>query len=194
MTGEPLPRPGEAPCVWVRGVAVPASFPYLSVLLQGRPRHGWDDFARRHPPMEIGKRAKLFAPYDALDGYSAHVREKNALYVDRIDPDEEEKAEMNRRLLILRDLTANRRLAKKNRVEVTVRYFVPCGDPHSFSYGVQGQYRDVRGIVRRVDAEERALIVGETAVPFDAILRMWAADESLFLEKEALAPPGEGMI
>ena len=195
MTAQLSPRPREeGACVFVHGVAVPVQFPYLSVLLQGRPRHGWDDFARRHPPMEREKRAKLFAPYDALDGYSAHVREKNVSYVNRIEPDEEEKAELNRRLLILRGLTANRRLARKNRVLVTVTYYVSCGDPHCFSYGAQGQYREATGVAWRVDAEEkRALTVGDTVVPLDDILSVTAADESVF-RQEALAPTGEEML
>ena len=38
---------------------VPVSFPYLRVLMQGRPEHGKED--PKHPPMERGHRAKIFA-------------------------------------------------------------------------------------------------------------------------------------
>ena len=52
------------------------SFPYLRVLLQGRPSHGEDP---KHPPMDRGHRAKIFAPFDALDGFSSEIREKDRL-------------------------------------------------------------------------------------------------------------------
>lgn len=184
MTQTPAGPGKGSPRVLFRGVAVPDQFPYLSVLLQGRPRHGWDDFALRHPQMERGKRAKLFAPYDALDGYSAHVKEKNILYTGRIVLDEEERAELNRRLSILRDLSRTSRLAKANRVRVTVRFYVPCADPYSFSYQALGRYEEVSGLVRRLDAEEkRALIVDDRAIPFDDILSVTAEDESVFARR-----------
>ena len=57
---------------------VPVSFPYLRVLMQGRPEHGKED--PKHPPMERGHRAKIFAPFDALDGFSAEIKKKDRLF------------------------------------------------------------------------------------------------------------------
>ena len=49
---------------------LPPDFKYLDVLLQGRPRHERDDrFSIRHPRMDPAKRAKIFAPFDALRGF-----------------------------------------------------------------------------------------------------------------------------
>ena len=46
---------------------MPASFHYRSLFLQGRPRHEkYDEFWRKHPPMDHVHRAKIFAPFDAL--------------------------------------------------------------------------------------------------------------------------------
>ena len=59
------------------GRLVSLRFPYLQALFQQRPRHRMDEFEFRHPPMEREKRAKIFAPYDALDGYSDSVKKKN---------------------------------------------------------------------------------------------------------------------
>ena len=56
---------------------VPLSFPYLRVLMQGRPEHREDP---KHPPMDRGHRAKIFAPFDALDGFSAEIRKKDHLF------------------------------------------------------------------------------------------------------------------
>ena len=57
------------------GFLVPVDFPYLNALLLGRPRHTMDDFSFRHPQMDQGKRAKVFAPFDALDGYGESISE-----------------------------------------------------------------------------------------------------------------------
>ena len=57
---------------------VPLSFPYLRVLMQGKPEHREGD--PKHPPMERGHRAKIFAPFDALDGFSAEIKKKDRLF------------------------------------------------------------------------------------------------------------------
>ncbi len=51
---------------------VDLSFPYLQVLMQGKPQHGEDYL--KHPPMDLIHRAKIFAPFDALQGYSEKIR------------------------------------------------------------------------------------------------------------------------
>lgn len=54
---------------------MPADFPYRDVLAKGRPRHDrLDSFRIRHPQMDPGRRAKLFAPFDALRGFSEAIR------------------------------------------------------------------------------------------------------------------------
>ena len=55
---------------------VPTGFPYRDVLLKGRPQHAaTDPFRIRHPAMDIGKRAKIFAPFDALRGFREALTE-----------------------------------------------------------------------------------------------------------------------
>ncbi len=51
------------------------SFPYIRVLMQGRPEHRGGSM--KHPPMDRGHRTKIFAPFDALDGFSAMIRQKD---------------------------------------------------------------------------------------------------------------------
>lgn len=54
-------------------------FRYRNVLLRGRPRHGkYDAFSIRHPSMDPGRRAKIFAPFDALRGFNAALIAKQA--------------------------------------------------------------------------------------------------------------------
>ena len=51
-------------------MSMPAGFRYRETFLKGRPRHDrFDAFRIRHPSMDVGKRAKLFAPFDALRGF-----------------------------------------------------------------------------------------------------------------------------
>jgi len=61
------------------GFPVPPDFRYRSVLERGRPAHAGDDpFLRRHPAMDRGRRAKIFAPFDALKGFREAVAAREA--------------------------------------------------------------------------------------------------------------------
>ena len=165
----------------IEGAAVPLDFPYLCILIQGRPRHDHDAFSDRHPPMERGKRAKIFAPFDALDGYGESLATKRVSYSDQVVLDESEKEELNRRLTILHNLTFNSRMAKQNRVLVTVSYYVPCADKNNEAFEHRGQYVTVSGMVWNVDMEvSKTILVGETRVHFDSILQILACNEELF--------------
>ena len=164
-----------------QGRLVSLQFPYLQALFQQRPRHRKDEFEFRHPPMEREKRAKIFAPYDALDGYSASVKKKNIEYVEKVYLDESQRTELNRRLVILHGLTRTARLAKQNHVIVTAAYYVPCTDQHSFACGVRGQYLTVTGLARKVDGDlTRTLLIDDTSISFDDLLSVEAEDEALF--------------
>ena len=58
-------------------------------------------------------------PFDALDGYSESIDSKNMEYIERIDLEEDDRSELNRRLQILRSLTFNSKLARASRVKVS---------------------------------------------------------------------------
>ncbi len=192
MTQAQAPAALEEPkyILW-DGILVPLEFPYLNALLQGRPRHVMDEFAFRHPPMERGKRAKIFSAFDALDGYGENIEGKNTVYTDKITLDESEQEELNRRLSVLHHLTYNSRTAKINRVTVTVRYYVPCTDEFSFSRGIRGQYEDATGVVRKVDMENQKIMINRAAISFDDILSIAAKDERVFqFQREAFSSCG----
>ena len=61
---------------WNR-LRISPSFPYLRILEHGKPEHREE--APKHPPMDQGHRAKIFAPFDALDGFSEMIRQKDRL-------------------------------------------------------------------------------------------------------------------
>ena len=173
--------PLEQQYILWNGFLVPVDFPYLNTLLLGRPRHTMDDFFFRHPQMDQGKRAKVFAPFDALDGYGESISEKNTVYTDKIILDESEKEELNRRLTILHNLTCNSRMAKANRVVVTVKHYVPCADEHSFACGIRGQYRTETGVVWKVDMEvSQTITVGRKSISFGDIVSVTTDNVRLF--------------
>ena len=56
---------------------IPADFRYMHVLEKGKPEHEKTDPLRiRHPVMPVAKRAKIFAPFDALRGFNEAIKEK----------------------------------------------------------------------------------------------------------------------
>ena len=143
----------------IGAMTMPEGFRYRNVFLKGKPKHErFDSFWIRHPNMDRGKRAKIFAPFDALRGFDEAVASKDVLYKDKTALSEEDTDELNRRLAILHGLTYNSRMARANHVEVTVTYYEPCMDENHEAYGLRGRYRTVTGICRRVDAEEAKTI------------------------------------
>ena len=51
------------------------TFPYRDVLERGRPEHTADDaFRIKHPSMPCSRRAKIFAPFDPLEGFDEALR------------------------------------------------------------------------------------------------------------------------
>ena len=50
---------------------IPSNFRYREVFLKGKPKHDkTDSFSIKHPAMDLGRRAKIFSPFDALKGFS----------------------------------------------------------------------------------------------------------------------------
>ncbi len=175
------------------GMTVPIDFPYLSTIFQGPPRHDRDEFSFKHPRMERGKRAKIFAPFDALDGYSDAVKSKDVEYVERAELHEDglaedDREELARRLAILHNLTRTGSLARKNRIVVTVTYFVPCEDENSFAFGVKGLYKTVTGVCWRVDPVGQIITVGESSIMLDSVAGIESADGVFDVEWEMEAP------
>ncbi len=151
-------------------MAMPANFPYRSVYLKGRPVHQkYDDFWRKHPPMDAVHRAKIFAPFDALAGYSDCIAGKQIVYCDRRCLSEGEREALDRKLSILRNLTRNGREARNNQPQIIVEYFLPCCDENSFAYGTGGTYETISGICRKVDTVSGTITIDDHVLPIDDI-------------------------
>lgn len=169
--------------------SMPADFRYMDVFTQKRPRHEpFDPFMLKHPQMDPGHRAKIFSPFAALKGFSEIIASKEILYEPKKELDEEQMDELNRRLVILHNLTWNSRMARKNRPMVRVRYFCPCTDENSFFlYNsdnplAAGRYEEIAGMCRKVDAEVRRIIqIEDQEIALEEIIAIEdAGDRRLF--------------
>jgi len=150
-------------------MTMPANFRYKSVFLKGPPRHPeLDAFRMKHPSMDYFKRAKIFAPFDALKGFNEAVASKEVLYENKRELDDETKEEIDYRLGILANLTRNSRMVRSNPTTISVTYYIPCGDKDNAAYGLRGRYAEVTGICRKVGRHD--LTVGDQRIAFQDIL------------------------
>ena len=162
-------------CLTVGYMPVPADFPYSDVLRLGRPRHEkWDDFWIKHPPMPASRWAKIFSPFDALDGFDEAIQSKNAVYEPKRNLGEDEQTALDWKLSVLHNLTWNLRMARTNHIVVTVTYYAPCSDRHHGAYRTAGQYVAATGIVLKVTNEKMLLLNDgiKTAVPICDIIEI----------------------
>jgi len=128
---------------------------YDDMIYLDRP-NGW------HPKMRRGDRAKLFSPFDALNGFGSAIQEKDIVYVPRMQLSDYIHEGINRKLKALR-----------RRDTVTVIYFV------SVQRGAEedlGDYRTVTAAVIRVDELERKLILDTVSIPFEDIMTIYSSD------------------
>ena len=156
----------------------PADFRYADVLRHGKPVHAVNDsFAVRHPAMSLGKRAKIFSPFDALKGFTEAVEAKDELYIERIELSEDECAELDKQIAELRELVGNGSAVRENNVIVTVTHFVPCVDENSEAYGYRGQYVGTKGVLSGIDIVRKLIVVDNKRIRFDDILRLEISGE-----------------
>lgn len=117
------------------------------------------------PAMPMQNRAAQFAPFAALVGYDALIRETARLTDQKVELDESVKAELNEKLRLLLELLPQR-------PEVTITYFQPD------SRKAGGAYRTTNGIVRKFLLNENLLVMMDgSQIPVDAIA---ALDGSCF--------------
>ena len=156
----------------VGDIPMPPAFRYREIFLRGKPRHAkTDPFRIRHPSMDLGRRAKLFAPFDALKGFGDAVSAKKELYESRRDLSEEDLAEMERRLHILK---------RRCPARIRVTFYVSCRDENSEAFGLRGQYHTLSGICLKVDGEKgRCLLMEGDQISFSDLYRL-ESEEGLF--------------
>ena len=153
---------------------------YQTALALGRPKHGaFEEFSLRHPAMPLCQRAKIFSPFDALDGFREAIDKKRRLYVEKRELTEEEQENLNRTIQYLHERTANRRMAKTEPLRVTVTYYKPSEDECHEAYGCRGTYERFSGTVWKVDALLRkTILIGDREIELDDVALLSIEEES----------------
>ena len=173
----------------MQSYAIPASASavmarYGNIIFLDRPVHDGDLFSRRHPAMTRLNRAKIFAPFAALVGFDERVRRKEVSYVSKVELDADEEWELNRRVLILHELTANSKLARVHAVVVKVEYYAVCSDNENDAFLEKGQYLTVTGRVVKVDPHQQELTLSvdgsKQVIPFTDIYQITDPTNRLF--------------
>ena len=116
--------------------------------------------SKTRPQMPMSDRAAQFAPFAALTGYDAAIKETGRLTDEKIEMDEEALNILNMKFQILVD-------SLDDEPEVTFTYFKP--DQRKAG----GAYIEVTGKVKKVDGFERLIVMQNgTKMPMDDILNI----------------------
>lgn len=114
----------------------------------------------RHPRMPISDRAAIFSPFAALSGHSAALAETARLTDQKIELDEDTKAELDRKQAVLLEHIGEQ-------PEVIVTWF------QSDERKDGGAYVTVTGRFRKIDEAERALVLLDgTRVPLEDVMEL----------------------
>lgn len=151
---------------------MPPGFKYLDTLQRGRPRHdSLSHFSLKHPQMPCSRRAKIFAPFDALRGFNEAVASKEVDYTVKPELSEEEKERLNEKLAVLNKLTFNKTAAIKNAPLVSATYYQPCTDELNDAYGAGGTIKRINGICSKVDIQVTFTIaIGDHVIPLEDVV------------------------
>ena len=123
----------------------------------GDDRVTWTNYDRQNhrPHMDKSSRAKIFLPFNALEGLYETLEEKELKNEDRIELSDDEAQLLNEKLLSL-----------KNGDFVTVTYYAFRLTPH----GRIGTYITQSGLLTGISYELKTLRVRDTAIPIADIL------------------------
>ena len=108
----------------------------------------------KHPRMSISDRAAIFSPFAALTGHAAAIQETARLTDQKMELDEDTKAELDRRQAILLE-----RIVEQP--EVTITWFCPdekkSGGAYVVTVGRLKRVDDTAGTLRLADGMTIAL-------------------------------------
>lgn len=117
------------------------------------------------PRMSALDRAAQFSPFAALTGFGDAVRETARLTDERVDLDEDAKAALNARLLMIQEQL-------DDQPQVSITYFKPDDKKSG------GAYITAEGCVKTIDAYERTVVLKDgTRIPVNDIIKI---DSALF--------------
>ena len=133
--------------------------------IMGLPHH----VSKTRPQMPMSDRAAQFAPFAALTGYDAAIKETGRLTDERIELDVEALSALDMKYQLLME-------ALDEAPEVTITYFQP--DERKAG----GKYITATGALKKVDDFERRITMRDgTRIPMDDVLSI---DGELFSSLE----------
>lgn len=133
--------------------------------IMGLPHH----VSKTRPQMPMSDRAAQFAPFAALTGYDAAIKETGRLTDERIELDVEALSALDMKYQLLME-------AHDDAPEVTITYFQP--DERKAG----GKYVSAVGAVKKIDDFERRITMRDgTRIPTDDVLSI---DGELFSSLE----------
>ena len=133
--------------------------------IMGLPHH----VSKTRPQMPMSDRAAQFAPFAALTGYDAAIKETGRLTDERIELDVEALSALDMKYQLLME-------AHDEAPEVTITYFQP--DERKAG----GKYVSAVGAVKKIDDFERRITMRDgTRIPTDDVLSI---DGELFSSLE----------
>ena len=122
--------------------------------IMGLPHH----ISKTRPQMPMSDRAAQFAPFAALTGYDAAIKETGRLTDERIELDVEALSALDMKYQLLME-------ALDEAPEVTITYFQP--DERKAG----GKYVSAVGAVKKIDDFERRITMQDGAkIPMDDVL------------------------
>lgn len=111
--------------------------------------------SKKHPRMSIRDRAAIFSPFAALSGHGAAIAETARLTDQRMELDEDTKAELDQKQAVLLEHI-------EEQPEITVTWFQPDGRKDG------GAYLTVTGRLKKIDEVERILtLLDGTSIPLE---------------------------
>ena len=112
----------------------------------------------KHPRMPISDRAAIFSPFAALTGHGDAIQETARLTEQKMELDEDAKAELDRRQAVLLEHI-------KEQPEATIAWFQPDARKDG------GAYLTTTGRLKKIDQVERRLfLLDGTKIPLDDVV------------------------
>ena len=114
----------------------------------------------KHPRMPVSERAAMFSPFAALSGHAGAIAETARLTDQRMELDEDTRAELDRRQAALLEHIAEQ-------PEVIVTWFRPDERKDG------GAYVTVTGRLKRIDPVERVMTLQDgTSIPLEDVAEL----------------------
>ena len=114
----------------------------------------------KHPRMPVSERAAMFSPFTALSGHAGAIAETARLTDQRMELDEDTRAELDRRQAVLLEHIAEQ-------PEVTVTWFQPDERKDG------GAYVTTTGRLKKIDPVERVMTLQDgTSIPLEDVVEL----------------------